>query len=201
MPLMNRRDRGFTLLELMMVLVIAGLLIGLGVPAMGNFLRNSRMTAAANDALAAMHLARTEAIKRRVRVSICTSNNPTDAAPACADSPNLTGWFVWVDDNGDAIADATDGDGVPDPGEPVLLRHDPVPATISAVSDRDPLRLTYLDTGFTQGGTTQIVMCDSRGNVPSAGELSAARGLFVSVTGRPAVTRDRAEIEALGGCP
>jgi hypothetical protein len=44
-------------------------------------------------------------------------------------------------------------------------------------------------------------MCDSRGNVPSAGELSAARGLFIAVTGRPAVTRDRAEINTLGGCP
>lgn len=198
---MNTRTRGFTLLELMMVMVIAGLLIGIGVPAMGNFFRNARITAAANDVLAALHLARTEAIKRRVRVSVCTSNNPTDAAPTCAASPNLTGWFVWVDDNGDDIADATDGDGVHDAGEPVVVQHDLLPAAITAVSTRDPFLITYLDSGFTPGGVASIVMCDSRGNAPSAGELSAARGLFISATGRPEVTRDRAEITALGGCP
>lgn len=198
---MNTRTRGFTLLELITVVVIAGILLGIGVPAMGNFIRNARMTAAANDVLAALHLARTEAIKRRVRVSVCTSNNPTVAAPDCADSPNLTGWFVWVDDNGDDIPDATDGDGVRGAGEPVLVQHDLLPATITAVSTQDPFIMTYLDTGFTQGGAIQIVMCDSRGNVPSAGELSAARGLVVSASGRPAVTRDRTEINALGGCP
>jgi hypothetical protein len=83
----------------------------------------------------------------------------------------------------------------------VLVQHDLLPATITAVSTQDPFIVTYQDTGFTQGGAVQLVMCDSRGNEPSAGELSAARGLIVSASGRPAVTRDKTEINALGGCP
>jgi hypothetical protein len=53
-----------------------------------------------------------------------------------------------------------------------------------------------------------MVFCDERGNAPSGGELSAARGILVSVTGRAGVTRDMDEIQELvdaigasvGGC-
>ena len=41
------------------------------------------------------------------------------------------------------------------------------------------------------------MLCDERGNVPSAGELSSARGILISVTGRAGVTRDRGEIQEL----
>ncbi len=52
------------------------------------------------------------------------------------------------------------------------------------------------------------VLCDERGNTPSGGELSSARGILVSVTGRAGVTRDMDEIQTLldtigvdvGGC-
>ena len=53
-----------------------------------------------------------------------------------------------------------------------------------------------------------VVMCDSRGNTAvDGGDRSAARGVTVSTTGRPRVTRSRAEIldagptMNLGGCP
>lgn len=245
---MNRRTRGFTLLELMLVLVIAGILVGVGVPAMGNFFRNARMSAAANDLLAAMYVARTEAIKRRTPVTLCTSVNPNDADPACAASDTLAGWFVFVDNNnngqwddawtfndvdGDGNqdveeVDGPDGDAVwtamqpdedidldgnqdveePDVAEEVLYRHDPLPATISARASANPLRVTYLASGFAQGAGGRLVMCDARGNVASGGELSAARAVTVSVTGRPNVTREPGEIQALmnllggtvGGC-
>jgi hypothetical protein len=54
----------------------------------------------------------------------------------------------------------------------------------------------------------QLVLCDDRGNDPSAGELSSARGILISVTGRAGVTREHGEIQDLvdaigvnvGGC-
>lgn len=246
---MNTRTKGFTLLELMLVLVIFGILVGVGVPAMGNFFRNARMSAAANDLLAAMYVARTEAIKRRTPVTLCTSTNPNDADPACGATDVLNGWFVFVDNNnngqwdddwtfddidGDGFQDVEETDGPdadtvwtanqpdedidddgnqdvaePDVAEVVLYRHDPLPATISARASANPLALTYLASGFTQGGGGgRLVMCDARGNIASGGELSAARGITVSVTGRPNITRNPDEIEALmtllggtvGGC-
>ena len=197
---MNTRPRGFTLFELMIVLAIAGLLLGLGVPAMGDFIRNSRITGAANDVMAALHYARSEAIKRRRPVSLCSSANSQDANPGCAATSQLTGWIVFVDLNQDGQRDA---------GEDVLLQREPLPATITARASSNPLRVTYLDNGFALNPVaSQLVLCDERGNVASAGQLSAARGILVSATGRAGVTRDRGEIQtlvtaiggAIGGC-
>lgn len=190
---MKKRMPGFTLLELMVVLVIVGLLLGLGVPAMGNFISSSRMTSAANDVVGALHLARSEAMKRRVPVSFCTSADALVADPACADSELLQGWIVFVD---------TDGDGTRDAGEEVL-KQGPAPAgDIVGTASLDPLALTWVETGFTAGAATlTLTLCDARGNVASGGELSAARAVTVSAVGRPAVTRDPADITTLGGCP
>jgi hypothetical protein len=50
-----------------------------------------------------------------------------------------------------------------------------------------------------------VVMCDERGNAATSGaDISAARGLVISTTGRPRVTRSVTEIAndaSLRGCP
>ena len=187
---MKRAQSGFTLLELMVVVVLAGLLLGIGVPAMGNYIRNARITGVANDVMVGMHFARSEAIKRRVPVTLCTSASLQSAAnPVCAASAMLTGWIVFVDANQDGQRNA---------GEQVLLQHEAIPTTIIGRSATNPLRVTYLDNGFALNtNQTRLVLCDERGNVNSGGELSAARGILISVTGRAGVTRDPAEIQTL----
>ena len=45
---MKRAQAGFTLLELMVVLAIAGVLMAVAIPAMGDFIRNGRITGAAS---------------------------------------------------------------------------------------------------------------------------------------------------------
>jgi type IV fimbrial biogenesis protein FimT len=197
---MRKAQSGFTLLELMLVVTLAGLLLGFGVPAMGNFIRNARITGAANDVMAALHFTRSEAIKRRQPVTLCTSANPLDANPVCAASPLLTGWIAFVDLN---------QSGQRDGGEAVLLQREPIPATITARASASPFNVTYLLNGFAlNANAAQLVLCDERGNVPSGGQLSAARGILIAVTGRAQVTRDLAQVQALiddigvaiGGC-
>lgn len=198
---MHKRSSGFTLLELMAVLAIAGVLAAIAIPAMGNFMRNSRITAAANDVMAALHFTRSEAIKRRQPVTLCTSASAvTDLNPTCAASAFLTGWIAFVDTNQSGQRDA---------GEAVLLQREAINPLITARSSANPFFVTYLLNGFTPNLTAaQLVMCDERGNTPSAGELSSARGILVSVTGRAGVTRDMDEVQALvdaigvdvGGC-
>ncbi len=206
---MKTAQSGFTLLELMLVVVLAGLLLGIGVPAMGNFIRNARITSAANDVMVALHFTRSEAIKRRVPVTLCTSADPLAANPVCTASTRLLGWIAFVDDNGDNIPDASDGNGVREAGELVLQQHAPLPNSITTESTANPLRVTYLNNGFASNpNAAQLVLCDERGNKNAGGELSAARGITISVTGRAGVTRDPAEIQVLidaiggpiGGC-
>lgn len=193
---MKRAQPGFTLLELMVVLAIAGVLFAVGIPAMGNFIRNSRITGAANDVMAALHFARSEAIKRRLPVTLCTS---TDLA-TCANSAFLTGWVAFVDTNQSGQVDA---------GEVVLLQHEAMNPQITARSSVTPFRVTYLLNGFALNpNAARLVLCDQRGNVATGGELSSARGILISVTGRAGVTRDKNEVQTLinaigqtvGGC-
>ena len=63
-------QHGFTLWELLMALLVAGILLGIGVPNVMEFQRNGAMTAAANDLVTAMLMARTEAVKRQAPVTL-----------------------------------------------------------------------------------------------------------------------------------
>ena len=59
-------------MELMVTLALVGILVGLAVPSMREFIRNNRLTGGANDVLRALRLARSEAIKRqRQRYGLC----------------------------------------------------------------------------------------------------------------------------------
>jgi type IV fimbrial biogenesis protein FimT len=203
---MRKAQAAFTLLELMVVLAIAGVLMAIAIPAMGDFIRNGRITGAANDVMAALHFTRSEAIKRRTPVTLCTSSNAIQADntanpnATCAASALLTGWIAFVDTNQSGQRDA---------GELILLNHEPMNAQITARASVNPFAVTYLLNGFALNpNAAQLVLCDQRGNTPSGGELSSARGILVSVTGRAGVTRDMGEIQALvdaigsdvGGC-
>ncbi len=238
---MNRKTSGFTLLELLAVVTIAGLLLAVAVPGMRAFIQNGRMTGAANDLVHALQTTRTEAIKRRRNVVMCTSADPLEEEPACDDEAALNGWFIFVDNNADGIWDAAsvvdvDGDGdeldedandngIEDAGEDaagdndgtfdqvdaveaevILLQHAPLDGGITAGArlddgDETDFVITYDSTGFLTGtDVSAVVMCDARGNTASFGELSAARGVTISATGRVATTRGIEEIEDLGGC-
>ena len=203
---MKRAQSGFTLLELMVVVAIAGVLMAIAVPAMGNFIRNGRITGAANDVMAALHFTRSEAIKRRVPATLCTSTNALNAdstaktGATCAASALLTGWIVFVDNAPFGTREA---------GDLIILNHGPMNAQITGRSSVNPFAVTYRENGFALNPiAARLALCDERGNTPTGGELSSARGILVSVTGRAGVTRDMGEIQDLvdaigvdvGGC-
>ena len=204
---MKPKNSGFTLIELMFTIVVLAVLLGIGVPNFRDFIRNSRMTAAANDLLADLNLARSEAVKRRVAVTLCKS----DDGATCDDDEDteFRRWIVFVDDANAAAIDATnDGDGTRINTEPLLKDRTIAVAVDDATAEG--LRLIYLPSGFPDvdaDGLTRVLFCDARGSAISVGGVSAARGVSVSATGRPAVTRDKTVIErdvasgGFGGCP
>lgn len=67
---MQASTRGFTLIELMVVVALAALLLGLGLPSFTGFIATQRVKTAAIDfAMTAVH-ARSEAIKRNADVTV-----------------------------------------------------------------------------------------------------------------------------------
>jgi prepilin-type N-terminal cleavage/methylation domain-containing protein len=184
---MKSATRGFSLFELMVVIALAAVILGLGAPSFSEFRRNNRLTGAGNDFLSALLFARTEAIKRQQPVSLCASDNPRSAAPACSKSA-YTGWIVFEDRNSDCVLDAA---------PEVLLRADgPLEAAVKTTATGTCV--PFMPTGFLrpQDGepddhVQRVLFCDERGINPIDGaRLSAARGIFVTPTGRARISRE-----------
>src|SRR5437660_1719517 len=97
-PVIRRRVRGFTLIELMVVLAISAILVGVGTPAFTGLIRQTELTSATNDLFASLLLARSEAAKRRSRVALCKSADGSTCTPAGGWEQ---GWIVFHDTNND----------------------------------------------------------------------------------------------------
>ncbi|MCP5132162.1 MAG: GspH/FimT family pseudopilin [Gammaproteobacteria bacterium] len=113
---MNRKC-GFTLLELIMTLAIAAIVITLGVPGFQEVIRNNRITAQTNELITALNLARSEAIKRGVPVTMCkTSYSVTATSPptACNTSADWQqGWIIYADPgSNDGVIKTSEGDEI-----------------------------------------------------------------------------------------
>lgn len=193
-----RRNSGFTLLELLTTVLVASIALGLGVPSLSQFIRNSRMTSVTNDFVGAIHLARNEANTRSATTTLCASPDPVAPNPSCDTDVALLsgGYIVWVDTDADAIVDA---------GEDVLLQVDGQD-NITALGDNGYIhfdRQGFVDDIAAAGNSASLILfCDSRGNVPASGGTSAARAVRISPTGRPAMLTGVDEITASGiACP
>jgi type IV fimbrial biogenesis protein FimT len=202
---MKAKQIGFTLLEMMFTIALLAVIVGIGVPNLRDFVRNSRMTSAANDIVTDFNLARSEAVKRRVAVTLCKSQNLADC-DADDDDP-FNRWIVFVDDADPAVVEAEDGNGEVDTDE-VILRQREVAETLNVLTPADQIRATFLPSGFPRPGAenvTRFLLCDERGNVVGVGGDSAARAIEILPTGRPTVFRAIATVtafeSALGACP
>jgi len=132
------RQEGYSLLELVIAIGIAGILIALAIPSFTSFVSDSKITSATNDMVFALQTARSESIKRSATVVLCPSTNPTDADPSCAGGYG-DGWIVFAD---------VDSNGAREAGEQVLLQVEAQPNGFSFVPDAAfTNRVFFGDTG------------------------------------------------------
>jgi type IV fimbrial biogenesis protein FimT len=91
------RQRGFTLIELIVTISIVGILLALAAPSFGEASLGSKLAATANRLLSSATLARSEAIKRNASITMCASSDGLN----CAGSG---GWEVgWIVKNGSTV--------------------------------------------------------------------------------------------------
>jgi len=198
----NLRQKGMTLIELMTALLVIAIVLGVGVPAFTNILDTNRMAATVNKFVAAIHGARTEAVKQRANATICAS---TDGATCNAAAGFRDGWIVFIDG-----VPPIGPNGIVDGADVVLQSQGPAPDTITTFAVDPGVGLHYVSfgaDGFRQqiGGAlpvNNILLCDDRGDLDTGGGIAAGRHLFISPVGRPQIYRMQAEVQAspLGGC-
>ena len=155
-----KSSTGYTLLELMITLTVAGILMGVAVPSFTSVIDSNRLTTYANDLVTALNYARSEAIKRNLRISLCKSTTGL----SCTTSSNWAqGWIIFTDRNNSATYDSSK----------TLLRVQTNKAnTANMVGDTSVANyVSYIATGKSQlstGGFQAgvIKICDERiGNV------------------------------------
>ncbi len=64
-----KETRGFTLVELMVTIAVIAIVLAVGVPSISQLRANSELTTATNELVAALNLARSEAVRRGETVS------------------------------------------------------------------------------------------------------------------------------------
>ncbi|RLA04835.1 MAG: hypothetical protein DRQ47_02695 [Gammaproteobacteria bacterium] len=157
-------SKGYTLMEIMMTMVIAAVLLGIGIPGLQTFIKNNRILAQSNSFMTSVKTARSEAMTQRVFVTICQSANGT----TCGGTWN-GGYIAFTDIDGDNSVDAGDGDTV----------------IISKSIDANNLSFDFDGGDFIRfdsrgravGFSGTVTLCDDRG-------ADYARGIIIKPIGR-----------------
>ena len=98
----RRRQRGVTLIELMLVAMVATALLVVAVPSFMDMVVRHRLASATNDFVLDLMLARSEALRRGGPVTICASSDGT----SCTATPWEQGRLVFSDPANPNVVDA-----------------------------------------------------------------------------------------------
>ena len=164
-----RRENGFTLIELMIAIGLAGLLLSAAVPALDTFVSNARQTGAINDFVSSIHQARSTAITTNARVTICPSSGGTNCEAVSWDE----GWIVFSNRNGDLIVD----------GDETIVASSGSANGLTIQSGQFSTFITYRPNGRVSnaslnGSSGSFTVCDRRG-------AKHAKVMVIDLSGRP----------------
>jgi type IV fimbrial biogenesis protein FimT len=163
------RSRGFTLVEMMITIAVMALVLSLAVPSFTNMIRNNRLASGSNELISALTYARSEAVKRRLNVSVCVRDGE-----ACSTDVNNwgQGWLIFTDD----LAPSGQLDA---PGDALLLSSDPSNSGVQITANAASVTFSPLGEANTAAFTVTKSGCkgnNERGlTVQSTGRLSLAR--------------------------
>jgi len=96
-----RAQAGFTLVELMFVVVLVATLTAIAIPSFRSMIVNNRLTTQANDFIGAINFARSEAISHNTTATFCRAGSET--ATTCAGSSGAWGFWIVRDSAGTVL--------------------------------------------------------------------------------------------------
>lgn len=145
------RQQGFTIVELMITVGIAGIIIMIAAPNMSEFVKNERLTTATNTLISDFLLARSKAVEMNQPVIVCASSDQS----SCSNTSTFDkGWIVGID---------VDNSGSLDNADTLIKVQQELSSGIS-ISDGGLKAIVFNSRGFTPDlKTTDILsICDSR---------------------------------------
>ena len=116
------KNKGFTLIELIVVIVIVSIIVSFAIPSFIQVKINNTLSSGITNFSNGLLIARSEAVKRNNRVSVCKTTDPTNATPTCSATNTVfwnQGWIAFTDSNGDGAITVADGDTVLKVGNPL----------------------------------------------------------------------------------
>lgn len=169
------RTRGFTLVELMVVIAMIAILASLAAPSWRQLLARNAIRTAVNDLGASFQFARSEAVRLNSAITVCASSD----GASCADTGFENGWIVKT---GTQVSATTD-----------QLLQDTLPRKFvrMAGSGTTYPKLTFLPNGLPSTGFAGVTIgvCPEDSNMNSL-----VRTMVINRTGR-------LRLEQPGMCP
>jgi type IV fimbrial biogenesis protein FimT len=183
-----RNNAGFTLIELIVTMAVAGILASVAIPSFKTTIQNNRLATQSNDLLGALLYARSQAVNggstTSTYVQVCAANsasNPTACSTNTSDWNN--GWLVMGYPTTPTAAPGTATNLAPVSSTPTVLR------TFSALPSGTTLDANAYgaDISFAKDGTlasattgTYFILCDSRG-------VNYGRAIYLGTSGEARV--------------
>lgn len=139
------RQRGMTLVQLLIGLAMMGILIAQAMPDMLSWLARYRLSAQASSFSTALYYARSEAVTRGIRVTVCASSTTTATSPSCSGASGWgTGWLVFAD-NTQVVGNVA---GVLDGTDLALRIGEPLQSAMVASSVSAPAWVSFTADGY-----------------------------------------------------
>jgi type IV fimbrial biogenesis protein FimT len=174
-------EHAFSLYDALVALTVVSMLATAAVPSFRHLITSQRMSGAINSLVTGLHLARSEAIKRRAQAVLC----PSVDGRACHNGGSggtvwEKGYLLYIDHNGNREFDVND--------TMVWLFDATADLHIRSSAGRD--HVTYQPNGMASGSNLTITFCDKHGR-------GTPRAVIVSNSGRPRVSARNASGSAI----